>query len=468
MATADLYLVTKTLQRLLEFNVQLLLARAGPPVPSVSVTTKPPAKVVGEPRTLNLHLYHALEDAHYKNLPPTGPGRPPVARQPLALLLYYILTAHHQADDDHDAETQQRYLGLAMKTLHDHPVVDDSLALPPKPGDPAELVMAPGLEGAGNRLEIALRPLTPEEALTFWSADQTTPRLSAYYEVRSVFLEPEQPDRVIGLAYDLGLFVAAGRAPRIDKVAGIVAFTPPAESGMGPQALKTAPARATLAPGLDPPVNRIELSGTALAGDGSPGGAGLVLRSEAWRQREPPVRAVRVDPARNPDWAVTLDERSGRFDLQGGVKHVVNGVEEVLAVTPGIYTVSVEAVRRRQTRAGLSRAVTSESNQIAFSVGARIDRVDPPNAAGRLVLKLLGGAVDLTADDPDIQLAVDGMLYVETDAFDDDPDEDAGCFRRDPDGVEFHPLFDPAQPGAHPLRLVVNGAESQPFWVVAP
>jgi hypothetical protein len=34
--------------------------------------------------------------------------------------------------------------------------------------------------------------------------------------------------------------------------------------------------------------------------------------------------------------------------------------------------------------------------------------------------------------------------------------------------LEFHPLFDPTIAGAHPLRLTINGAESQPFWIVTP
>ena len=38
----------------------------------------PPEKAGGATDTLNLHLYHVMEDAHYKNLPPHGNGGPPV------------------------------------------------------------------------------------------------------------------------------------------------------------------------------------------------------------------------------------------------------------------------------------------------------------------------------------------------------------------------------------------------------
>jgi hypothetical protein len=467
MATVNLFLVTQTLQRLIDLNVRALLFREGLPT-TVSVTAMPPERVGSETHTINIHLYHVMEDPHYKNLPtPPGAGHPPVARQPLVLMLYYIVTTHHEVNDVFDAETQQLYLGLAMKTLHDHPIVVDTLAISPD-GGLAQTVMPPALSGAGNRLEISLRPLTPEEALGFWSAEQTsTARLAAYYEVRTIFLQPEPPLGARGTVFDVGLFVSAGQAPRLDRVAGLAHFTPPPATGLGPQAIETVPARATLAPGLPVPVNRIELRGTAVTGDGQPGGAYIVLRSPAWRLLTPPVRAARIDPALNPLWAVELDERGGRFDLQGTLIIDDGGGPVSLEVTPGIFAVSVETIRRQETQSGITRVTTSESNQIAFSVGARIAAVDPPNVAGRMVLRVVN-VFDMQTPDLEVQLAIDGILYDEVAGFTGDPAQDRGLFERQPGAVEFHPLFDPATAGTHPVRLVINSAESQPFWIVTP
>ena len=72
------------------------------------------------------------------------------------------------------------------------------------------------------------------------------------------------------------------------------------------------------------------------------------------------------------------------------------------------------------TGAGTRRTSTSESNQIAFSVGAHIVQVDPPNAAGRLVVVVVD-EFDMTNPNLDVQLAVDGELYEEATAFADSP-----------------------------------------------
>jgi hypothetical protein len=466
MPTANLFLVTQTLQRLIDLNVRALLMREGLST-AITVTAMPPERVGSATNTINLHLYHVMEDPFYKNRPGPGTGHPPIARQPLVLSLYYILTAHHEVNEVFDAETQQLHLGLAMKTMHDHPIIVDTLSISPD-GGPAQTVMAPALTGGGNRIEISPRPLTPEESISFWSAEQTaTTRLSAYYEVRTVFLEPEPPLGARGTVFDVGLFVSAGQAPRLDRAAGLVQFTPPPASGLGPQIIEAVPARAALAPGLPVPVNRVELHGTALAGDGQPGSAFIVLRTAAWRLLNPPVRSARIDPDLNPLWAAQINERHGRFDLQGTLT-IDDGSGPVdLEVTPGIYAVSVETIRRQQTQTGVTRTTTSESNQIAFSAGARIDVVDPPNAAGRIILHVVN-LFDMLATGLEVQLAIDGILYTETSGFSDDPVQDRGLFERQAGALEFHPLFDSAVAGTHPVRLAINGAESQPFWIVTP
>jgi hypothetical protein len=283
--------------------------------------------------------------------------------------------------------------------------------------------------------------------------------------VRTVFIEPEEPLGVSGRVYDLGLFVSAGQAPVLESVTSIMQFTPPPATGLGAQAVEMSPAQATLAPGTTPPANRVILHGSNLAGDGRPESARIVLRTPAWRELTPAVRSARIDPALNAGWGVRINEALAQFDIQrqlaidDGAGGTIN-----LDVTPGIYAVSVETIRRQETPSGIVRLTTSESNQVAFSIGARIAGFDPPNAAGRMVLRVVN-QFDMTDPELDVQLAIEGLFYDDTPAFADDP-ADAGLFLQQDGEIEFHPLFDPLQPGTYPVRLVINGAESQPFWIV--
>jgi hypothetical protein len=466
MPTGNLYFVTQSLGRLLDLGVRNLLFRQGLGT-TLNVSTMPPERVGSVQNGLNLYLYHVMEDAHYRNPAPTGRGFPPVAREPLSLLLYYILTAHHEINEVFDAEIQQRNFGLALKTFHDYPRIDDGLAIAPD-ANPPQTVMAPGLRGGDNRIEIALRPLTPEESLSFWSAEQTaTTRLSAYYEVRTVFLEPEPPPGVSGTVFDLGVFVSVGRAPLLERVRALNAFTPPAASGLPPQTVETSPARATLAPGLVPPVDRVTVEGARLAGDGTPGAAMLVLRNPTWREASPPVRSAPIDPTFNPAWAVSITESVVSFEMQPSLTVDTETGPVVLDVVPGVYAVSILATRRIETPSGRVRTTQVESNQLAFALGARIDGVDPVDGFGRMGL-LLVNLFDLTDPALEVQFAIDGIVYEEVAAFAGDPLEDRGRFVREAGVLRFHPLFDPTVAGAHPVSLTINGAPSQPFWIKTP
>ena len=467
MPTSNLFLVTDTLTRLLRFNVQALLLRqnvAG----AVTVTAMPPERAGATTDTLNLHLYHVMEDIHYKNLPAPGTGGPPVSRQPMALSLFYILTAHHEINETYDAANQQNLFSLAIKTMHDHSRISDDLAIS-SDGGLAQTVMNEGLRGRDNHFEIAPRPLTPEEAMSFWSAEQTaTTRLSAYYEARTIFWEPEEPNAAAGRVYDLGLFVAPISAPVLNGVSPLTHFTPPAASGMPAQTIETAPARAVINPGAMPEVNRVHLQGSALTGDGQPGAAQIVLRTAAWQTLSPPVRDVAIDETLNPGWAIGLQANAARFDLQASLQAVINGAPTALEVTPGIYAASIRTTRRQVTASGLQRETTSESNQIAFSVGAHIAQITGPNAQGRLVVEVTN-TFDMEAPGLAVQLHVGGDIYDETTSgFADVAAEDRGLFERQPGQIEFHPLFDPLTPGTYPVRLMINGAESQPFWIEIP
>jgi hypothetical protein len=199
MALLDLSKVTSTLMKLLELNVERLSGI------DVSVTPQPPDKVGAVTNQLSLHLYHVAEDGYYKNALGHGSDVPNVAKAPMALNLFYILTVHHESDNERDALTEQKLMGFALKTFHDFPVITDQTQIG---GTFIIEPLDPELHGHDNKLQIVMRPVSPEDALTFWNSEQTkTARLSAYYEVRVVMLEPEKPKSMPGIVLSLGTFL---------------------------------------------------------------------------------------------------------------------------------------------------------------------------------------------------------------------------------------------------------------------
>ena len=235
MALTDLSLVTSSLRTLMDLNIRRLMGGVGPG--AISISTLPPERVGAAVNTLNLHLYHVAEDPYYRNAPGPGNDARNIARAPMALSLYYILTAHHEQNPDIDALTQQRLMGLALKTLHDYPIVGDDLTIDAGAGVGPEPVLDPAMRGEDNPLQIILRPLSPEDTLAFWSTDdQQTARLSAYYEVRVVMLTPEPPQRFPGIVLSIGQYVRTLGAAALSGSRSTVHFNLPAAIGGGAQA----------------------------------------------------------------------------------------------------------------------------------------------------------------------------------------------------------------------------------------
>jgi hypothetical protein len=235
MTVSNLYHVTQTLSTLLDESLTRILGANT----DWTVTTQPPESLDDETNTVNLFLYHIAEDPNYKNQSTPGAGPRGVARTPMALVLYYIVTAHHTVNNEFDAETEQELMGATLKTFHDHPVIDSQTVILGAPVMPETMA-----ESGENWIEITLRPITPEEALHFWASEQSqTTRLSAYYEIRCVFLTPEEPESYHGTVLSVGSYVTLINAPVLTRSTSVVRYTPPASMGLPAQSATASPAR---------------------------------------------------------------------------------------------------------------------------------------------------------------------------------------------------------------------------------
>src|SRR5205823_12573868 len=106
MPLFDLSQVTSSLAEALRLNItQRLDPSLAPPL---TVSTLPPERVSGAMNTINLYLYHLAEDPYYRNLPGNLSDRNPTATKPMSLILFYILTTHHEVNSAFDTVTEQR------------------------------------------------------------------------------------------------------------------------------------------------------------------------------------------------------------------------------------------------------------------------------------------------------------------------------------------------------------------------
>lgn len=140
---------------------------------------------------LNLFLYQVLPDAAYRNqdMPRrTKPGE--TGFPPLPLILYYLLTAYSDDEDDTNAH---RLLGEAMGVLHDHPLL--GAAEIKNATSPIADLTESDLHEQIERVRISLQPLTFEDMSKLWTTFQTHYRVSAAYQVSVVLIESSRRPR---------------------------------------------------------------------------------------------------------------------------------------------------------------------------------------------------------------------------------------------------------------------------------
>lgn len=469
MPLLDLSQITSSLTEALRLNItqHLDTTLAG----HLDVTTLPPERVSGAMNTINLYLYHVAEDSYYRNLTGNLSDTRPVQTKPMSLILYYILTSHHEVDSSFDTEREQRLMGYALKTLHDFSVIDDDTAIA------GTIVMHPEMRGRDNTMEVTLRTLAPEDSVAFWSAEERqTTKLSAYYEVRYALLEPEPPRRLPGLVLSLGTFLVNIHSPQLAGTQSRITFALPALAGAGSQSVEASPARVGPPIPLLPESNRLVLLGRNLTIGQS---RRIYLRNDRWRARAPGFERVLLDADLPQNaiagWAVV--EGADRIEITMGTTLTVadpSGPPLTLPVEPGTYHASVEVVKDAEVILGQLKEITDRSNEASFAVIPRVLNVQVIDPVARRLHVTFDSSLDLTSTGPgspgplDILVVADGQSYDRHDPTVPGATFDIGEFEPGNDSLDFRARFDPALTGTYPFRAIVEGAESQPFWIELP
>ena len=172
----DLSVVTDTLTKLVTTAWQTapLWTPATPPFGVTVTGLSPDAARAGSGAQLSLYLYHVDEDNARESLFWTArsqtAGGPPVKYQPLALDLYYLLSAF----SDGNYVQEQQAMSIALRVFHENPIVR-------------------GVDANGQpwELTLTLERRSYDELSRLWQATTSALRMSAVYRAAVVLIEPE-------------------------------------------------------------------------------------------------------------------------------------------------------------------------------------------------------------------------------------------------------------------------------------
>jgi len=426
MALLDISMVTQALIALIResFNLSPAWSTAPP-----TISPEPPDRVNGD--GLGFYLYHISEDAHYKNLPSSGNGTPPVRYVPMALNLFYQLSASSSANDGSGALLEQQMMGIAIKAFHDYPSINDTTTINGTTIFPALL------RGSNNCMKIVLQPVLPNEAVNYWTAGTSSLNLAAYYQVYVILLEPEQIQSRSGRVLAYGVHTFLEGAPRLENSENRLSFTIPGE---------TEPREVTLRPAQVPVGDRITFTGTGLIGDR----VSLFLKNIRWAD---PVEA---DPA----WAIAATADEITADVQETAS-----TEDIF---PGVYSGFVKVTRQRTLPGGEIRGFDHNSNECPFMISPRIDNISAPDPNNILTVR---GYIFRHAALPVSAVSVylsDARLTWRSPPNPLNPGEFTVA---DPPPGEILPILQFRLPAGLvsgqvvPVRIFINGAESPPNWI---
>ncbi len=445
MPTSDLSQITTSLITLLTDSMTVILGT------TPAVVAQSPDKIgTAATNTLSLYLYHLREDPYYKNALPDGGGQGPIARVPLPLCLFYVVTSHHYSNGDPDPIEEQKLISAALKTLHDFPTIDDTTTTP---GNNPKSVLTTDLLGDGNHFDVILRPVAPEESFSFWSGnDDRLVRLSAFYEVRVVFLDPEPPTKLPGYVLSLGNYIAPKNTLYIDRTENEVAFTVP---GQDEQTVTANPARVPLT------TNK---NGLSIHGSGFSGGQ-IVLRSSTFS--DAPGNQIIVDPALNLPWSVKVTSQTITALAQS---EVIDAELGSVALLPGLYSVGVRVSTTYKLPGGLSKEFTTTSNEAAITLTPYIDSDGGVGDVVPPVMVTLNTSSMTNLNEPALDKAiavvVDGQPYT---YFDQVGNPGLREFKITGDNeITIGAHFGSNDTGLHPVRLLIRGADAPPYWIEVP
>ena len=384
--------------------VKLIKAGIGSKVPGATVTTQPPDEVKLPSDLINVFLYQTAINGAWRNrdmprqIKPGETGRPP-----LALNLFYLLTAYGKSNAVPDSPdlTSHTLLGLAMRALHDNPVLNG-----------AEIKSALADNDLSDQIEhvrITQQPMSLDDMSKLWTTFQSKYRISTAYQVAVVLIESKRRSST-----PLPVLTRGEKDRGVDAQANLLAPYPTLTEIVLPT--KT---QSTVQPG-----DTITVRGHHLNGDS------MIARFSSSRLPDPVLSK-----------ALTAVTSTAVSDV--AIKLPDDAVDPTKWV-PGYYTVALLI-----TRTVGGKTEVRSTNELPIALAPKITVVNPVDH------KVSDGAFTLTvSSDPPVALAQRvSLLFAGGEVA-----PEARAAKTDPFKFQITPTA--AMIGANPIRLRVDGVDS--------
>jgi hypothetical protein len=416
MALFDIADVTRTVINLIK--VALADTKHWTPGTEPDVFADLPNRIKKE--GLGFYLFHVQESSHFKNFPAPGKDSPPVGYIPMGLNLYYQLCANSTEEDGTGPLLEQLMMGIAMKALHDNPEISDTVPF-----------------GNANRFKITLQPIKPTEAVQFWTAGESPVKLSAFYELSVVFLEPKETTSYAGKVLSYGNFIFVQGAPQITGSQNTIEYNLPGDPSLSK--VKIQPAQV--------PIGKVvSFFGTGF----NSGSMKLLVISPLW------PKPAETDAT----WSIKLVSET-QVDITMQPTATLQGTATVVTLIPGLYSARISITKQRTLPNGSVKSFIHLSNQFPFSVMPRIDNIAP--GIGGLYTVTGNLFMDADIKNDDVQVYIGETSLSQTNAA-----PASGEFRI----TAVNTMVVKVPAGVHgadiPLRIMIRGTESEPRWIIIP
>ena len=419
LGVLDLSVITDTLKKKLDdciTNSPLWSSENLPPF-EITVTGAQPEAVHNDGNCqLSLYLLHICQDKFQRNSPVMGPRSSVIPQQPLALDLYYLLTAY--AGKNYTQE--QQAMSIALRCFYNNPIIKTVVQ-----GD------------AHQEFTLSMEVESADERSRLWQALATPLRLSVVYKVSVAIITPDVPHvRPAPPVTKIDLSVLPASLPSVSGTLRTVTFAAPDNTAAHPDIRTFDQIPATVAAGQS-----FLLRGSGLNQDAS--------------------HRVYLLTLDGTEYDVTSDWlASGSPPAPESATQMVLQLPAAVGSPPNTPPAGVYQLRVGSDQAS-GDATTIRSNATPFSIAARVDAptltATPlliPNGSGLFTLSGAGFIAGKT------EVILNTLPLTATSG-----SPNAGEFNVNGSGTTItFKLPNNLAPGQYAVRIQVNQVESAPAW----